>query len=796
MASNYTEPVGFLDTYAPTTRVTPVAPKDHRTEFNRHTSGGARGRWNLALSKISSRYQYKPLVGDAIRLLSIAPGSEEDDIHCTIYTTSLKAVWKKYEALSYHWGTSDAETARNRIYIRDPVKIEDIVAQANAMKATNKLVTPTNQEKDFFVHDNLNHALRHLRSKDHPVVLWVDAICIDQRDRPDSKKEKEKQVQRMAEIYNSAHNVCIWLGLANAQTDLAMDFIQRIVGLNDLDALTTDPSYAPSWEAFTYLMQWEWFSRRWVVQEVALARQATLHCGAKCINWVDFADATSLLVDRLDQIRALSREQVSALVDIEAYGAVTLVEFIGNLSQKSPGGDIEEHLVGLETLVSRLLFFSTSNPHDAIYSLITLASNTLQRYASTTVQSSGATATGRPKKRTIDEVDATVVDRPRKRGFTLKIDYKVTAIQLFVQFVQQCIETSDSLDIICRYWAPEIEGIRFPSWILKIVESSFGGPKDALQGRRNGNSFVGAPLHGSRKPYNAALGTIAEVRFGPLETTEVGGHARSSNRPITPPGESPDPTPWDLAVDGILNAKGFQLATITKCSARIAGGIIPRDCLEKGGWTNLSTTVPDKLWRTLVADRDPEGNKAKDWYRRACLNCLTDVAITDVNGDMRVDIPYTSFKERHSREMRKFLSRVRSVVWNRQFFLANLWCDNCGQSDHYSLTCNGSRRSSTVVEVTPDTDSVDTDDDDLDLAHAKEIEAQMQYGLAPHRAKDGDIICILAGCTVPVVLRRRRHSNTYEFIGEAFVYGKMDGGATAHLDGEALREKLQWYTIK
>jgi len=68
----------------------------------------------------------------------------------------------------------------------------------------------------------------------------------------------------------------------------------------------------------------------------------------------------------------------------------------------------------------------------------------------------------------------------------------------------------------------------------------------------------------------------------------------------------------------------------------------------------------------------------------------------------------------------------------------------------------------------------------------KEIEGQMEYGLAPHQTRNGDIICILAGCTVPVVLRRRPDSNTYEFIGEAFVYGKMDGEATAGLNQDAL----------
>jgi hypothetical protein len=33
------------------------------------------------------------------------------------------------------------------------------------------------------------------------------------------------------------------------------------------------------------LMQRRWFSRRWVVQEIALAREAVIYCGADKIPW-------------------------------------------------------------------------------------------------------------------------------------------------------------------------------------------------------------------------------------------------------------------------------------------------------------------------------------------------------------------------------------------------------------------------------------------------------------------------------------------------------------------------------
>ena len=56
-------------------------------------------------------------------------------------------------------------------------------------------------------------------------------------------------------------------------------------------------------------------------------------------------------------------------------------------------------------------------------------------------------------------------------------------------------------------------------------------------------------------------------------------------------------------------------------------------------------------------------------------------------------------------------------------------------------------------------------------------------GLAPEMSKKRDFICILYGCSVPVVLRRMVDPVTDEefftFIGECYVHGIMDGEAFA-----------------
>jgi hypothetical protein len=60
-------------------------------------------------------------------------------------------------------------------------------------------------------------------------------------------------------------------------------------------------------------------------------------------------------------------------------------------------------------------------------------------------------------------------------------------------------------------------------------------------------------------------------------------------------------------------------------------------------------------------------------------------------------------------------------------------------------------------------------------------------GLAPDNVEVSDAVCILHGCSVPVLLRRadnetRAKENTnarvqYRLIGECYVHGMMDGEA-------------------
>ncbi|ETS78454.1 hypothetical protein PFICI_10516 [Pestalotiopsis fici W106-1] len=57
------------------------------------------------------------------------------------------------------------------------------------------------------------------------------------------------------------------------------------------------------------------------------------------------------------------------------------------------------------------------------------------------------------------------------------------------------------------------------------------------------------------------------------------------------------------------------------------------------------------------------------------------------------------------------------------------------------------------------------------------VTASGLIGMAPPHARKGDIVCVLLGCSVPVMLRELRADQqfAYSFVGECYIHGIMDG---------------------
>lgn len=68
-------------------------------------------------------------------------------------------------------------------------------------------------------------ALRSLREPRQSRVLWIDAICINQKDTD----EKNIQIPLMGDIYKTASQVVVWLGASTPEIELAVSWVQTYV---------------------------------------------------------------------------------------------------------------------------------------------------------------------------------------------------------------------------------------------------------------------------------------------------------------------------------------------------------------------------------------------------------------------------------------------------------------------------------------------------------------------------------------------------------------------------------------
>jgi len=192
-------------------------------------------------------YIYQPLQPGSIRLLELAPGKEEESLRGKLveHKVSQQA---EYVALSYYW---DPPTFNRTIHLPDPLPLIE----------------------------TLHHALCRARGKTHTVQIWADAVYIDQA----SIAERNSQVLMMGEIY--ANVVLVFVDLGSSEGDSptveklcsdykqARDSIGPGLGNSSFEIrlnLELPPLEDPAWDAWSALLLRPWFTRVWIIREVAL----------------------------------------------------------------------------------------------------------------------------------------------------------------------------------------------------------------------------------------------------------------------------------------------------------------------------------------------------------------------------------------------------------------------------------------------------------------------------------------------------------------------------------------------
>ncbi|CAO2654062.1 Nn.00g107950.m01.CDS01 [Neocucurbitaria sp. VM-36] len=180
---------------------------------------------------------------------------------------------------------------------------------------------------EFPVTENLWVALRHLQYKHIAPAIWIDAICIDQK----NEDEKNYQVPLMGRIYSNARKVLVWLGPGTEDSDQAFMILhefwlllherwgsraREILRDHDLEHHSGDLRYSVScdvldllsiaikavrartpnfsrdfsnhadlahWYASSFMAA-EWWHRVWIIQEYVLAKTCLFQLGKRSID--------------------------------------------------------------------------------------------------------------------------------------------------------------------------------------------------------------------------------------------------------------------------------------------------------------------------------------------------------------------------------------------------------------------------------------------------------------------------------------------------------------------------------
>ena len=282
----------------------------------------------------------------------------------------------QYEALSYEWGLNEHKPER-RIQVN---------------------------HQQFNVKHNLYRALKEIRHESRDRVLWIDALCIDQ----DNTQEKNHQVGLMRQIYSSAQTVLVWLGPSSRDSDIAMDLlsalqlgkskinpsavsedgccdaifflVQVLLGgmsknshsselRSDLEIMYNQqrPNQRPKRQAFDIianaimnLLIWRTYWRRvWIIQEVMLARQIKIHCGAQAVSWD--------VLRYIDPISKLWDPVTASLASSTAY-LLYQNNTLGSLAHQQKPFDVYHWLYMTTSSISTI-------PRDKIYGVLAISSN-------------------------------------------------------------------------------------------------------------------------------------------------------------------------------------------------------------------------------------------------------------------------------------------------------------------------------------------------------------------------------------------------------------------------------------
>ncbi|KAK8100471.1 uracil phosphoribosyltransferase-domain-containing protein [Apiospora kogelbergensis] len=656
-------------------------------------------------------YQYDAIPDKGyIRLLEIVPAPEEDWIETRLTSVSLEDSVRTYDALSYVWGDPDQP---------------------------RKGITVNNCH--FEVYESLFNALKSLRidtGDQNPIVLWVDAICINQAD----VAERNSQVPIMDSIYRNARRTIVWLGSEEVKTERTFEMLRYLVEDSKTDAFKSSVGVfdayqetmpltllqffkapriqSPAIELYGNdgkiwkILACAWWHRSWTLQEILLSTDITFVMGRYKMDWQELCTA----VDHGFRLRIWTFLEMGTFVNRDLLPYLTIRDLqrrLGLYSATDQSPQAERGPEILLTLLEGCRQRESKDPRDKIYAVSGILKN---------IQSRGS--------------DTDAINRVK-----IDPDYASPVVYVYRMMSQQLISTTKTLDVLGI--SPKSSRRGLPSWVTDwSTSASMAVPltRDSLDRPRRTHAARHTTATAVRFPEDAVtlvlrgheVATVSEIsssipRFDYRENTRLNEESSEAQQErlraeAAARGEE-EPTKWGLRGMVMRDLK-TDMKNIFTDEAQHWHVLIQ---WERFG-ARRSPTNPSVYWKTLCAgtydEEDPAATEAlyEKWSR--------SLEVLRKNERRFGSAGYG---------MHPLAYLLQSSAWEEGFPEFSVYCE-CAIERRLAWCANG------------------------------------WLALLPDGARMGDRIVLAEGGRVPLVLRPDGDGyNT--FVGEAYVHGIMNGEA-------------------
>jgi hypothetical protein len=372
-------------------------------------------------------YEDLKLNEDNIRLISIHPADERTPpLVLTLSCVALKSCEGKYIALSYSWKRDKREKKGDKKRKREcgRGKEED---KSCEVKPPVTIYGPNKKLMNIKIQANLRNALIQLR-QDKNLWIWADAVCINQGDAT----EKALQFRRMFDIYKHAMKVIVWLGVEMDKSDEVMRALKEpdgaLLKYNRQDYKNLEETMRYAIDRFLARRYWQ---RTWIVQEIAAGKEVFVYCGPHQIPWRNMRNLG------LEWHFKTERLKMEKDMHYKHFPPVSLIREIRE--NWSPRYDQKKKLSLLQGL-AKTSYAKATNTHDKVYALEGLV---------------------------------------RFEEFYEQADIKKPTDDLCLEMTRQAIRRSGNIDIILL--GPKVHyHSGLPSWCPDYFHFATDSPEDAL----------------------------------------------------------------------------------------------------------------------------------------------------------------------------------------------------------------------------------------------------------------------------------------------------------------------------